>query len=142
MSFRDFATYFKRVEIVNLPSETTGGISWGNNSMQGSWRKKVNAGGCRNFPGNGYKINIYKERNLILESDVETHILKPLPLFQTKSDVNNNALIRWKRSCSVLQLLPVCVLSKHKIIINTGNMNTLKYSIFLQRHSTLTLSTM
>ncbi len=61
MSFRDFATYFKRVEIVNLPSETTGGISWGNNSMQGSWRKKVNAGGCRNFPGNGYKINSYKE---------------------------------------------------------------------------------
>ena len=51
MAFKDFATYFKRVEIVNLPSETSGGISWGNNSMPGSWRKKVNAGGCRNFPG-------------------------------------------------------------------------------------------
>ena len=51
MSFRDFSTWVKRLEICNLTTDNTGGLSWNSNCVHGSWRKKVNAGGCRNYPG-------------------------------------------------------------------------------------------
>ena len=47
MSIRDFTTHFQRVEVCNHDSMG----SWESTFITGSWVRKVNAGGCRNFKG-------------------------------------------------------------------------------------------
>ena len=54
MSFKDFSTHFQRLEICHLGPEALEGEErsiWVSQLMQGAWKKKVNAGGCRNYPG-------------------------------------------------------------------------------------------
>ncbi|CAH1791248.1 unnamed protein product, partial [Owenia fusiformis] len=55
MSFQDFTHNFQKIEICNLgpdaltEEESGGKKKWEATSQDGSWRKRVNAGGCRNF---------------------------------------------------------------------------------------------
>ena len=56
MSFQDFTSNFQKVEICNLgPESITEGTSnkkrWEATKLEGSWKKRVNAGGCRNYLG-------------------------------------------------------------------------------------------
>ena len=55
MSFKDFSTHFQRVEICNLSpdmgvDEQSDLKAWESQLIEGNWKKKVTAGGCRNFP--------------------------------------------------------------------------------------------
>ena len=55
MSFRDFSTHFQRLEICHLGpdalAESDSKTHWQCQLLNGSWKKKVNAGGCRNYKG-------------------------------------------------------------------------------------------
>ena len=53
MSFEDFSKEFTRLEVCMLSPDSAGDVdrkTWAMNLHQGSWQKKVSAGGCRNFP--------------------------------------------------------------------------------------------
>ena len=53
MTFRDFITFFHRLEITNLTANSSlGGTTrqWKCAIKHGSWKKAVSAGGCRNYP--------------------------------------------------------------------------------------------
>ena len=54
MSFRDFSANFQRLEICNLgPDDVTDfnddDVTFQCQQLHSSWKKNVNAGGCRNF---------------------------------------------------------------------------------------------
>jgi len=56
MSFQDFSKNFQKVEICNLgPDSVIEDVSnkktWEQTLNEGCWKKRVNAGGCRNFLG-------------------------------------------------------------------------------------------
>lgn len=58
MSFNDFTSNFERLEICFLgPDSLTDNEGkgrkgkWEEYLFEGSWRRRVNAGGCRNYPG-------------------------------------------------------------------------------------------
>ena len=54
MSYRDFSTHFQRVEICNIQPDSIGSGDvkrWEYTLKDGSWTRNVNAGGCRNNPG-------------------------------------------------------------------------------------------
>ena len=56
MSYQDFSTNFQRLEICHLgPDALEGegdeGTHWESQIIPGTWKRKVNAGGCRNYPG-------------------------------------------------------------------------------------------
>ncbi|XP_023930069.1 calpain-A [Lingula anatina] len=57
MSFKDFASNFQKLEICNLGPDaltedelgTTSKKKWEASSEEGGWKRRVNAGGCRNY---------------------------------------------------------------------------------------------
>ncbi len=58
MSYEDFTANYHKVEICNLgpdsPMESGAKAAkkkWETNLIDGTWKAKVNAGGCRNFLG-------------------------------------------------------------------------------------------
>ncbi len=53
MTMEDFINSFQKLEICNLSPEglAEGGVKWETSLQDGTWRAKVNAGGCRNFLG-------------------------------------------------------------------------------------------
>lgn len=58
MSFQDFSNNFQKVEICNLGPDALIDNStnqakkrWESTKIDGGWRKRVNAGGCRNYLG-------------------------------------------------------------------------------------------
>ena len=56
MSFQDFSKNFQKVEICNLGpdsviEEASDKKTWEMTGNEGCWKKRVNAGGCRNFLG-------------------------------------------------------------------------------------------
>ena len=53
MSFTDFSKEFQRLEICYLGPDTLveGDDKWEAKLMEGSWKKRVNAGGCANYKG-------------------------------------------------------------------------------------------
>jgi len=56
MSFRDFMNNFQRLDICYLGPDSlsdesqSGRTKWEGVLFEGSWRRRVNAGGCRNYP--------------------------------------------------------------------------------------------
>ena len=56
MSFADFSSNFTTLEIVHLGPQMSGikeqGLAWSCEHMEGSGRRRVSAGGSRNFIGN------------------------------------------------------------------------------------------
>jgi hypothetical protein len=52
MSFKDFVTNYKRLEICSLGPESLKDekkeVAYNSNLFEGGWKRKVNAGGCRN----------------------------------------------------------------------------------------------
>ena len=77
MSYCDFSTHFQRVEICNIQpdmlTETDGATKcWEYSIKEGSWKRKVNAGGCRNNPGETM------QRIFLLLSDVFFFLIAPL----------------------------------------------------------------
>jgi len=63
MSFRDFAKNFQRLDICYLGPDSlsddakSGRTKWDGTLFEGSWRRRVNAGGCRNYAG-VYQISV------------------------------------------------------------------------------------
>ena len=53
MAFSDFAKHFQKLEICHLgPSELDPGTKkWEATQQEGSWKKRICAGGCRNYLG-------------------------------------------------------------------------------------------
>ena len=52
MSFSDFTKNFQKLEIVHLgPEVSEQKVSWSSTQTDGGWKRRVNAGGCRNFLG-------------------------------------------------------------------------------------------
>lgn len=56
MSFQDFSNNFQKVEICNLGPDAltdealgSGKKRWESNTQDGAWKRRVNAGGCRNY---------------------------------------------------------------------------------------------
>ena len=55
ISFRDFVNNFQRLDICYLGPDSlsddrkTGRMKWEGTLFEGSWRRRVNAGGCRNY---------------------------------------------------------------------------------------------
>ena len=58
MSFQDFVNNFESMEICHISLHDVGGehdndkekkVSWEDQLMEGEWRRRVNAGGCRNY---------------------------------------------------------------------------------------------
>ena len=62
MSYKDFITFFHRVEICNLTASSSqkvqGRKEWNCTTAHGKWSKGVSAGGCRNYPSKYYIYNI------------------------------------------------------------------------------------
>lgn len=55
MTFQDFVNNFKKFELCYLSPEktddTVGKKKWEMVTMEGSWKKNLTAGGCRNYLG-------------------------------------------------------------------------------------------
>jgi len=59
MSYRDFVNNFQRLEICYLgpdsasadDEETPDEQKWQGSLFEGGWKRRVNAGGCRNYRG-------------------------------------------------------------------------------------------
>jgi calpain, invertebrate len=55
MSFKDFTANYKRLEICSLGPESlkdeSKDVAYNSKLFEGGWKRRVNAGGCRNFPG-------------------------------------------------------------------------------------------
>jgi len=54
MSFRDFTDNFQRLDICylgpdSLSHDKADRVKWEGTLFEGSWRRHVNAGGCRNY---------------------------------------------------------------------------------------------
>ena len=75
MSFQDFTSNFQKLEICNLGPDTfeEPGTKkrWEATNQDGAWRKRVNAGGCRNYLGrrSGMKNKIKSSLGCVLEDD-------------------------------------------------------------------------
>ena len=61
MSYKDFVSNYQKLEIcylgpdsLALEEEKQGKRKFEGKLFEGSWRPRVNAGGCRNYPGNIY----------------------------------------------------------------------------------------
>ena len=59
----DFTSNFQRVEICNVIPEGKSGEAkvWQDKLLRGAWKKKVNAGGCRNNPGWKNNMEIFRD---------------------------------------------------------------------------------
>lgn len=80
MSFKDFATHFQRVELCNLSpdlgvDEDSDIKAWESKLLEGSWKKKVTAGGCRNFMGQFIPNFAFHFTPYEFKVDVEVHEL-------------------------------------------------------------------
>jgi len=56
ISFRDFVNNFQRLDICylgpdSLSDDKSGRMKWEGMLFEGGWRRRVNAGGCRNYSG-------------------------------------------------------------------------------------------
>ncbi len=66
MSFQDFTNNFQKVEMCNLGPDaagSTGKITFETTTQEGCWKRRVNAGGCRNYLGQ------FCDKVLVLLSD-------------------------------------------------------------------------
>lgn len=85
MSFDDFMQHFEKMEICNLGPDVMEEVysmtgvkptnhTWSTNSHDGSWRRGVNAGGCRNYLSKSFLANAMASgtlfRNLRYQSSV------------------------------------------------------------------------
>ena len=53
MSFKDFVSNYQRLEICFLGPDSLSeveGRGWEGSLFEGGWKRRVNAGGCRNYP--------------------------------------------------------------------------------------------
>lgn len=64
MSFKDFTTNFGRLEICFLGPDSLGDQEdesekrkWEGCLFEGMWRRRVNAGGCSNYPGMKFALH-------------------------------------------------------------------------------------
>ncbi|XP_066277385.1 calpain-9-like isoform X2 [Branchiostoma lanceolatum] len=69
MSYEDFLTYWKNIEICNLTPEAMGDedeekLKWNVNNMVGRWIKNESAGGCANFRQSSFAANPQFKVNL------------------------------------------------------------------------------
>ncbi|XP_035672560.1 calpain-9-like isoform X3 [Branchiostoma floridae] len=69
MSFEDFLTYWKNIEICNLTPDSMGDddddkLRWNVNNMNGRWIKNESAGGCANFRQSSFAANPQFKVNL------------------------------------------------------------------------------
>jgi len=58
MSYKDFSGEYEKLEICHLGPDTLAAVDndeedtkWEGSVCDGSWKRRVNAGGCRNFAG-------------------------------------------------------------------------------------------
>ena len=77
MSFKDFSTNFHRLEICNLTPDSVSddsddNVTWQTSYVHGSWKKKVNAGGCRN---NKSRSQRYRNKMFTKEDNLKDDIL-------------------------------------------------------------------
>ena len=65
MSLEDFSREFQTLEICYLGPDSVCDIdhlyqkAWQGTLIEGSWKRKVNAGGCRNFPGEFREVQMH-----------------------------------------------------------------------------------
>jgi calpain len=74
MSFSDFTKNFQKLEVCNLGPDAAGGdgrVSFQTNMVEGSWMKKVTAGGCRNFPETFWTNPQYRVQVIDADDDDE-----------------------------------------------------------------------
>jgi len=57
MSFKDFVSNYELLEVCYLGPDSVsigeikdGKVKWEGSLFEGSWKRRVNAGGCRNYP--------------------------------------------------------------------------------------------
>jgi len=77
MSFKDFVSNFQRLEICFLGPESldnearAGKTTWEAGLFEGGWRRRVNAGGCRNYPATFWTNPQYRVTVVDPDSDDE-----------------------------------------------------------------------
>ena len=76
MSYKDFVGNYQKLEIcylgpdsLALEEEKQGKRKFEGKLFEGSWRPRVNAGGCRNYPGNIYVYVYVHFRQILSSSD-------------------------------------------------------------------------
>lgn len=145
MSFVDFISNFSHLECVHLdsdtsrdePSLTEKGKRWLMRLYQGSWKRGVSAGGCRNNPDT-FHINpqlqlIVNEREDVIISLNQHSVMEPKVIGFTLYSLNNNSNNTNNQSAAqspqkITECLPKTFFKKHKSLLNSQYTNSRQIS--------------
>lgn len=136
MSFVDFISNFTNLECVHLDSDTSRdepslaekGKRWLMRLYQGSWKRGVSAGGCRNNPDT-FHINpqlqlILTEREDVIISLNQHSVMEPKVIGFTLYSLNSLQSSPQK----ITECLPKTFFKKHKSLLNSQYTNSRQIS--------------